>query len=72
MTVQQHAPRLTRAGPTPAIPAAAPLVLVAILLIAIVALVVYAVLQPASMSGGELEILEKMQRLRETIPGGFI
>ena len=72
MTVEQHAPRLTRAGPTPAIPAAAPLVLVAILLIAIVALVVYAVLQPTPLSVGELEVLQKLQHLRETIPGGFI
>lgn len=72
MTVQQHAPRLTRVGPATTIPAAAPLVLVAILLIAIVALVLYAVLQPTPLSGGELEILQKMQYLRETIPGGFI
>jgi hypothetical protein len=72
MTVQQHAPRLTRVGPTPAIPAAVPLVLVAILLIAIVALVVYAVLQSTPLSGGELEVLQKLQHLRETIPGGFI
>ena len=73
MTVQQqHAPRLTRVGPTPAVPAAAPLVLVAVLLIAIVALVVYAVLQPTPLSVGELEVLQKLQHLRETIPGGFI
>lgn len=72
MTVQQQAPRLTRVGPTPAIPAAVPLVLVAVLLVAIVALVVYAVLQPTPLSVGELEILQKLQHLREAIPGGFI
>lgn len=72
MTVQQHAPRLTRVGPTPVIPAAAPLILVALLLIAVVALVVYVVLQPTPLSGAELEVLQKLQHLRETIPGGFI
>jgi hypothetical protein len=45
---------------------------VAVLLIAVVALVVYVVLQPTPLSGGELEVLQKLQHLRETIPGGFI
>jgi hypothetical protein len=72
MTVQQHAPRLERVGPTLAIPGALLIAIAAVIVIALVAVVVWAVLQPAAVPAGELEMLEKLHLLRETIPGGFI
>jgi hypothetical protein len=70
MTVQQHAPRLAHVGPHLAIPSALLIAIGAVIVVAIVAVGAWALLQPTAISAAELEMLRKLELLRETIPGG--
>lgn len=72
MTIQQHAPRLVRFGPTFAVPTATLVAIGAVILILAAAIGIWLFVQPTAIPAGELRMHEMIQHLRETIPGGFI
>jgi hypothetical protein len=74
MTVQQHAPRLERVRPPAiAISNAVLIAIGALIIVALVAVGVWALVQPTAISAGELEALRKLEILRSTVGfGGFI
>jgi hypothetical protein len=76
MTVQQHAPRLERVGPPRIAVSNAVLIAIgALIIVALVAVGVWALVQPAAIpiSTGELEALRNLELLRSMVGfGGFI
>ncbi len=71
MTVRQHAPRLEQVRPPLVVPTGLFVAIGLILVIALVGFGLWLLLAPGTtpgLDGGE--VMEKLHRLRETIPGG--